>query len=220
MTTRKPIRILIVDDHPMMLEGLKGFLSKQPQIAIVGTTTSGKEGVGMAEALTPDVIILDISMPDLGGIEAAKQIKIKSPGAKILFHSLYDDKEYVRQFVSSGAKGFITKRSELPEVLRAIEAVSSGTAFFSPEISAALLEVVAQQPVLEAVNKQELTEQERKIISLVADGHSNREIAKLLFVSPRTVETHRSKIMSKLGFHQLQELFNYAYKHGLGTKKK
>ena len=212
---------MLVDDHPMMLEGLEGLLSRQQHIEIVGTTNSGSEAVEIAVDLHPDVIVLDISMPDMNGIEAAKRIQAESPTARILFHSVYDDKEYVRQFVASGAKGFITKRSNPQDVLQAIEAVAAGAAFFSPEISATLLEVmVEEKPQSSETDDKELSAREEKILSLIAEGYTNREISDMVFASVRTVETHRRNIMQKLGLHKANELLNYAYSRGYKPRNK
>lgn len=205
----QPTSVLLVDDHPMVQDGLTACLSYYPDIEIIGSTQDGKSALTQALALKPDVILMDISMPDMNGIDATEIITEQLADTKILIFSMHDSLEFVNSAIQAGASGYILKDTGSAEVYLAIKAVASGKIHFSPSVAAALIE----NPLKEEQEK--LTTREQMVLSFIAQGLSSKEVAKQLDISFRTVEAHRRNIKTKLQLESLAELIRYAVNHGL-----
>ena len=208
------IRILVVDDHAIMRDGIRALLGLHGDIEVVGEASEGKEAVEKAQKLTPDVVIMDIAMPRMDGLEATRRIRKKNPKTKILVLTQHDNKEYILSIIKAGASGYILKRALGSELVSAIRAVQQGDSFLYPSAAAALIEDYLQQPKEEEPHDQ-LTAREREILKLIAEGRTSREIADMLFLSLKTVLGHRSMIMEKLNLHNRTELIKYAMREGL-----
>ena len=208
----KKMRILLADDHAVTRAGLRLLLERQANIEIVGEAENGRELVELATALTPDIAVVDIAMPNLNGIEATRQIVAKHPRLSVVILSMYSDETYVMRALEAGARAFLLKDSAIADLIGAVEAVSQGKSFFSPKISRILAEdYVRTLKQRNAVDTYELlTSREREIIQLLAEGKTNKEVATLLNISVYTVETHRNKILQKLNLHNTAELVLYA----------
>lgn len=208
----KKMRILLADDHAVTRAGLRLLLERQANIEIVGEAENGRELVELATALTPDIAVVDIAMPNLNGIEATRQIVAKQPRLSVVILSMYSDETYVMRALEAGARAFLLKDSAIADLIGAVEAVSQGKSFFSPKISRILAEdYVRTLKQRNAVDTYELlTSREREIIQLLAEGKTNKEVATLLNISVYTVETHRNKILQKLNLHNTAELVLYA----------
>lgn len=213
----KEIRILLADDHNVMRRGLRLLLERQPGFNVVAEAADGRQAVDQASATKPDVVVLDIAMPNLSGIEAAQRISTTLPGTAIIILSMHSDEGYVLRALKAGAKGYLLKDSAEDDLIEAIEAVSSGKAFFSPEISNILVEdYVRELKRRGSVDSYELlTSREREMLQLLAEGKSNKDIATMLNLSPYTVETHRRNLQDKLNLHTIAELTLYAVRKGL-----
>lgn len=210
------IKVLLVDDHAIMRDGIRALLSLHDDIEIVGEAAEGEGAISKAMELSPDVIIMDIAMPGMDGLEAARRIKKQNPSVKILFLTQYDNREYVVSAVKVGASGYIPKRALGSELISAIRAVYRGDSFLHPTAATALIEDYRQQSG--AVDPYEqLTPRERQILKLIAEGRTSREIADQLVISLKTVLGHRTKLMGKLGIHNRSELVKYALRKGLVT---
>ena len=210
------IRIMLADDHPIVRNGIKDALSRQKNIEVVGEASSGTQVLHKAKDLMPDIVLMDISMPGMGGLEATQRLRASLPKIKILVFTMHDNKEYVLEIIRSGASGYVLKDTSTLELVRAIETVHRGGTFFSSKVSKLLLDQYIQK-----VSKggdgsfEQLTEREEEILTLVAHGKSNKEIASQLKISIRTCEAHREKIMKKLNLHSVAELTKYAISKGL-----
>jgi len=213
----RPIRILLADDHTVMRKGLRLLLERQPEFSIVGEAADGRQAVDQAAATNPDVAVLDIAMPNLGGIEAAQRITAAQPGTAIVILSMHSDEGYVLRALKAGARGYLLKDSAEDDLIKAIKAVSAGKAFFSPEISKMLAEDYVREIQRRGAEDSYglLTSREREILQLLAEGQSNKDIATSLNLSLYTVETHRKNIQSKLNLHSLSELILYVVRKGL-----
>lgn len=201
--------VLLVDDHPMVKDGLTACLSYYNDIKIIGSTQDGKSALAQANTLKPDVILMDISMPDMNGIDATEIITEQLTSTKILIFSMHDSLEFVNSAMQAGASGYILKDTGSAEVYLAIKAVASGKTHFSPSIAAALLE----NPLKDG--KEKLTTREQVVLAYIAKGLSSKVVAKKLDISFRTVEAHRRNIKAKLQLESLAELIRYAVNHGL-----
>lgn len=212
-----PIRILLADDHAVMRTGLRLVLERQHDFEVVGEASDGREAVAMVQKYSPDILVTDIGMPNLNGIEAARQVAAASPQVSVVVLSMHSDEAYVLRALKAGARAYLLKESAESDLIAAIRAVSSGKAFFSPAVSRMLVEdYVRQLQDREIEDSYELlTTREREILQLIAEGKSNKEIAAALNLSLYTVETHRGNLMEKLGLHTVPELILYAVRKGV-----
>jgi two-component system, NarL family, response regulator NreC len=217
LVDRKAIRILLADDHNIMRRGLRLLLERQAGFEVVAEAADGREATEQAEATRPDIVVLDIAMPNMSGIEAAQRIRTSLPQAAIVILSMHSDESYVLRALKAGATGYLLKDSAESDLIDAIKAVSEGKAFFSPEISKILVEdYVRDMRKRGAEDSYELlTSREREILHLLAEGKSNKDIATLLDLSLYTVETHRRNLQDKLNLHSLAELILYAVRKGV-----
>lgn len=211
------LRILIADDHPFVRTGLRHVLEEHPEFKVAGEASDGREAVRLAEQEHPDVAVLDIGMPNLNGIEAARQISETLPGISIIMLSMHSDEAYVLRSLKAGARAFLLKQSAESDLITAIKAVSKGKSFFSPAISQMLLEDYMRQIRDRDVEDSYdlLTPREREILQMIAEGKSNKEMANQLQLSLYTVETHRANLMEKLDLHTVPELILYAVRKGV-----
>ena len=213
----KKIKVLVVDDHTLVRDGIRALLTLAPDIDVVGEASDGKEAVQMVKELSPDVVLMDLSMPSMGGLEATRRIRRECPGIKVLAVTQYDDSEFVIPIIEAGARGFITKMSAFSERFSAIQAVHKGESFLTPSAAAVLVEEYQYKPNHPDGNDpyQRLTDREREVLKLVVEGHTAREIADMLVVSIKTVEWHKTSLMNKLNIHNRAELIKYAIKKGI-----
>jgi len=209
------LRILLADDHTVVRQGLRKVLEERQDWQVVAEAGDGREAVRLAEQHKPDVAVIDVAMPLLNGIETTRQIARRVPGVRILILSMHSDEAYVTQILKAGAIGYLLKDSADVDLLEAVSAVSRGTSFFSPPI-ARLMDDAVRPRGGQAVDRYEsLSEREREVFQLIAEGKANKEIAALLFISPSTVETHRARIMEKLDLHSAAEIVLYAVRRGV-----
>lgn len=211
------IKILLADDHAILREGVRALLEDQPDMSVVGEAADGRQAVDMASGLQPDVIVMDIGMPLLNGLEATRRIKRDLPQAAVLVLTMHDNEEYVSQILSAGASGYVLKQAASSELVMAIRAVASGQSYLSPAVTRFLIEgyIGQRTPAPAADPFDTLTNREREVFQLVAEGHTNIQIAKLLNISLKTVKAHRSNLMQKLGLHDRGELIKVAIQRGI-----
>jgi two-component system, NarL family, response regulator NreC len=210
-------RIVLADDHAVMRSGLRALLQQQDDFKVVGEANDGREAVSLVEAAHPDVIVMDLTMPNLNGTEASRQIASKHPDIAIIILSMHSDEAYVLRALKAGARGYLLKESAEADLINAIRAVKAGKAFFSPAVSRMLVEDYMRQLQDKDIEDTYdlLTPREREILQLVAEGKSNKDIANMLNLSVYTVETHRGNIMEKLNIHTVPELILYAVRKGV-----
>jgi DNA-binding NarL/FixJ family response regulator len=211
------IRVLLADDHIIMRKGLRLLLERQENITVVGEASDGRECVELAQAEKPDVVVMDIAMPNLNGIEAARQIVAQNPAIAVAVLSMHSDESYVIRALKAGARAYLLKDSAESDLIGAIKALSDGKSFFSPAISKLLVEDYMLQIERKGVDDsyELLTTREREILQLLAEGKSNKEVANMLNLSLYTVETHRTHILQKLNLHTVPELILYAVRKGI-----
>ena len=207
------IRVLIVDDHAVVRAGLRLLLEREDDIECAGEAGSANEAVREARYLKPDVILLDVTMPEQTGVEALPAIRTAAPDAKVLVLSMQDDPNYVREAFAAGALGYILKEAVDAEVVTAVREIASGRRYVHPTLGARL--VAAEAEARSRIENDPLSEREREVLRLLALGHTNQEIAKMLYISVRTAETHRAHIMQKLRLTTRAELVRYAIANGL-----
>lgn len=204
------IQVLIVDDHPIVRDGIQTNLEDATAVSVVGEASSGEEALKLAEQLQPHVIIMDIKLTDMTGIELLHKIQPVAPNSKVLILSMYDEKNYVLQSVKAGARGYLLKENSPDNLLNAVLQVHRGGAYFDPSVSDFLL-----KPEIEEESEDvELTEREKEVLILIAEGYSNKEIAAKLFLSVRTIEAHRENLMRKLDIHGTAALTRHAIENG------
>lgn len=213
ITTTSTIRILLADDHGIVRQGIRAVLARDTALEVVGESADGRETVRLAEALEPNIVIMDIGMPHLNGIEATTQIVRNRPSATgVIILSMHADESYLLRALNAGAKGYLLKDSAEVDLIRAVHAVAGGRPFFSPAITGALLEDylrnMQQRNLTDSWDL--LTDREKEVLQLVAEGRSNKEVAAALSLSPYTVETHRGNLMQKLNLHNTAEIVLYA----------
>jgi DNA-binding NarL/FixJ family response regulator len=213
----KTIRILLADDHTVVRKGLRLLLESQAGFVVIADAADGREAVALAERHAPDVVVMDVAMPTLNGIEAARQITAKQPHTAVVFLSMHADEGYVLKALKAGARAYILKDSAEHDLINAVQAVSEGKAFFSPVISKMLVEDYMRQMQERQVEDsfELLTTREREVLQLAAEGRSNKEVAAILNLSLYTVETHRGNILQKLNLHSVAELILYAIRKGV-----
>ena len=213
----KKLRVLLADDHIVMRSGLRALLDRQPNLEVVGECENGRETVELAGSLRPDVVVMDVGMPGLNGIEATRTIVDQHSSPAVVILSMHADESYVMRALKAGARGYLLKDSAAADLIGAIQAVSQGKSFFSPKVSRILAEdyvrVLKQKGDVDTYDL--LTSREREILQLLAEGRSNKEVATALNISPYTVETHRSHILQKLNLHTPAELVLYAVRKGI-----
>jgi two-component system, NarL family, response regulator NreC len=213
----KRLRILLADDHIVMRTGLSALLERQPNLEVVGESENGRETVELTGSLEPDVVVMDVGMPILNGIEATKLIVADHPTTAVIILSMHSDESYVMRALKAGARGYLLKDSAPADLLSAIQAVSQNKSFFSPKVSRILAEdyvrVLKQKGAVDSYDL--LTDREREILQLLAEGKANKEVATSLNISPYTVETHRKHILEKLNLHNPAELILYAVRKGI-----
>ncbi len=210
------LRILIADDHRIMREGLRSLLEKQPGMEVIAEADNGRTTVQLSRKLKPDVVVMDIAMPDLNGIEATRQIVTETPGVKVTALSMLSDTKFVREMLSAGASGYLLKDSAFEELGNALHTVMKNQTYLSPKIASLVVKdylgtILMKDSSVSPV----LTNREREVIQLFAEGKTTKEIASCLYLSIKTIETHRKRIMDKLGFSSIAELTKYAIREGL-----
>jgi len=210
------IRILLADDHKITREGLRSLISKQSDMKVVAEAENGRDAVGLAKELRPDVVIMDVSMPDLNGIEATKQILSEDENIKIIALSMHSDNLFVSEMLKSGASGYMLKDCAFEELDRAIREVARGNTYLSPMISGVVVEDYLRRLNKSGASESSiLSDREREVLQLLAEGQSTKQIGLKLFISAKTVETHRRQIMNKLDMYTVAELTKYAIRKGL-----
>jgi DNA-binding NarL/FixJ family response regulator len=215
----KKIKVLIVDDHTLVRAGIRSLLALVEDIEVVGEASDGKEAITKVKNLMPDVVLMDLAMPVMGGLEATRRLRKEYPSTKVLALTQYDDSEYVIPIIEAGASGFVTKMSAFSELAAAIEAAYKGESYLSSTAATALVEEYQQKIPSEGEQDpyQQLTDREREVLKLVAEGHTSREIADILVVSPKTVEWYKSSLMKKLNIHSRTDLIKYAIRKRIIT---
>ena len=212
-----PIRILLADDHTVVRDGLRALLEKQPDMTVVAEASDGRDSIRLAEEQSPDVVVMDIGMPSLNGIEATRRILAANPRTAVVMLSMHQDESYVLRSLKAGAKGYLLKDSLRGDVIDAIRAVTQGRSFLTRKVRLMLQEDYVRQMESRGLEDSYdlLTDREREVLHMVAEGKSNKEVAGSLNISPTTVETHRSHILQKLGIHSVPELILYAVRKGI-----
>jgi len=211
MTQR--IRVLLVDDHPLVIDGIQARLEDEGTIEVVGRGGNGQEAITLCKALQPDVVLMDISMPIMNGLEATRILSRDAPEIRVLILSMHDNREYMVQLIQAGAKGYILKDVSAAEMVKAVETVYHGGTYFSASASQTLFSHFEQSG--NETTESPLTQRELTVLTLLAEGHNNKEIARVLGISVRTVETHRQNIKAKLDIHTAAGLTRYAIEHAL-----
>ena len=211
------MRILIGDDHTLVRHGLCKLLEARSDWEVVGQAGDGREAVASALALQPDVVLLDVGMPLLNGIDAAQQIVRKLPGTRVLMLSMHSDEAYVTRALQAGASGYLLKDAAGQELIKAVAAVAAGQSYFSPAIARLMLDDYVRRVAGKQVTDRysSLSDREREVLQLIAEGRTNKEVAEVLGISPATVETHRAHLMQKLDLHNTAELVLYAVRRGV-----
>jgi DNA-binding NarL/FixJ family response regulator len=208
----KRIRILLADDHAVVRQGFKMILSAQSDMEIVGEAGNGREAVERAEELRPDVVVMDVAMPELNGIEATRRLAGSAPHTRVVALSMHKDSVYVREILRAGARGYLLKDSPAGDLVAAVRAVATGQSYLSPAVSNAVLDDYRRH-VTNPIDL--LTSREREVLQMLAEGKTNKEIAGVLNLSVYTVDAHRGRIMEKLNLHSINELVRFAVRNGL-----
>jgi DNA-binding NarL/FixJ family response regulator len=208
----KRIRILLADDHAVVRQGFRMILSAHPDLEIVGEAGNGREAVELAATLRPDVVVMDVAMPELNGIEATRRLTADNPHTRVVALSMHKDSVYVREILRAGARGYLLKDSVADDLVAAVRAVAAGEGYLSPAVSNAVLDDYRKH-VTNPIDL--LSSREREVLQMLAEGKTNKEIAAVLNLSVYTVEAHRGRIMEKLNVHSINELVRFAVRNGL-----
>ncbi|HEY8490475.1 MAG TPA: response regulator transcription factor [Dehalococcoidia bacterium] len=221
MTDTSKIRVVLADDHAVLRAGLRALINSEPDMEVVGEAANGREVVDLAERLRPDVIVMDIGMPDMNGLDATRAITSKGLPSRVLVLTMHTEEQYLFQVLQAGGSGYVLKRSADTELMDAIRTVHRGEAFLYPGATRLLLEEYLRSTGPEGTDtaRKRLTEREREVLTLTAAGYTNQEIAERLYISPKTVDTYRQRIMEKLDLHHRSELVRYALEKGLLTSE-
>jgi DNA-binding NarL/FixJ family response regulator len=213
------IKVLIVDDHTLVRDGIRALLALVADVKVVGEAANGKEALEKVKKLAPDVVLMDLAMPIMSGLESTRRIRKRFPGTKVLALTQYEDREYIVPTIEAGARGFVSKTAAFSELASAIQAVYQGGSFLSPIAAAAVVEECQQKVSAEGETDsyQNLTDREREMLKLVAEGYTAREIADMLVISLRTVETHKTNLMKKLNIRNKADLIRFAIRKGIIT---
>lgn len=209
------IQILLADDHGVIRAGLRALLEGFPDMTVVGEASDGAEAIAKAFELKPDIILMDLSMPNIGGIEATRQLLQREPGMRVLILTVHEDESLLKEVIRAGAAGYVVKRAAQEDLIHAIRVVARGDLYVHPTMTRMLFSEPAKDEAPSGMNIETLTLREIEVLQLLAKGCTNRQIAEQLSLSPRTVEGHRANIAGKLGLHSRVELVEYAEKHGL-----
>jgi len=213
------IRVLVVDDHTIVRDGIRALLATVADIEVVGEAANGREALEKTRELTPDVVLMDIAMPIMDGLETTRRIHKEFPQTKVLVLTQYDEEEYIFSIIEAGAQGFITKMAASSELASGIRAVHHGNSFLSPVAAKAFVEDYQRVAPVRGRNDpyQQLTGREREVLKLIGEGYTTKEIARMLVLSPKTVEGHKTNLMAKLDIHNKTELIKYAIRKGIVT---
>ena len=210
------IRLLLVDDHPVVRKGISSCLARHNNFEVVGEAADGKEAVSKAKELSPDVVLMDLCMPQMDGLEATRLLHKEAPSAKVLILSVNGNTESIQQIIQAGAKGYVLKDAPAEELVLAIQSASKGQAFFSPNVAKLVLNQYVSKARSEATNQtSRLSSRELQVLAMIAEGRSNKEIASRLNISVRTIESHRERIMRKLNIHSVVGLTRFAIANGV-----
>lgn len=209
------IRIMLVDDHKILRDALKGVLDREHDITLVGEANDGAKALELARELQPDIILMDIGLPVMGGIDATRAILAEQPGVKVIALSTFSDRRIVLQMLDAGATGYVVKSAGRDELLRAIRAVANGRTYLCPDSSAVLVESLRVKKTRDQSPGDQIGRREREVLQLLADGHTSPEIGERLHIATSTVEVHRRNLMRKLQLHSIAELTKYAVRNGL-----
>ena len=213
------INVFLADDHAVVRDGMRALMDAESDIRVVGTASDGRQAVRQIKKFQPDIVVMDIAMPELNGIDATRQISEACPAVKVIILSMHDSSEHIYQALKAGAKGYLLKESAGKEVMTAVRAVSSGRRYLSDRIEEMVIEdyVLQRDAAPQKSPLDKLSDRERQILQLVVEGKSSTEISEILFLSPKTVDTYRSRMMQKLGIKDLPALVKFAIQHGLTT---
>lgn len=213
-TLSRAVRILLVDDHPIVLAGIKALVMTDPNVEVVGEAFDGQSGVRLAADLAPDIVVLDISLPDLNGVKVAERLRSECPNCKILVLTVHEDRGYLRQLLQVGISGYVLKRSATVELGRAIAAVAAGGLYLDPAVAGMAVEFTAPRAPESAEGSVELSQREIEVLKLAASGHSNKSAAAQLGIGVKSAETYKARAMEKLGFRTRVELVRFAVSKG------
>lgn len=214
----KEIRLLLVDDHAVVRTGLRMLLESQPNLSIIGEADTGSQAIAMAERLQPDIVIMDITLPDISGIEATRLLKQQMPDTAVIALTIHEDEQYFFEMLQAGASAYVPKRAAPEDLIAAIESVHRGEVYIYPSLAKLLVsDFLNRSAETSAIQMDGLTVREREVLAVLADGKSNEEIAEMLSISKHTVARHRENLMRKLGLHNRGELVKYAIRKGLIT---
>ena len=213
----KEITVLLVEDHTIMRQGLESLLNEKPDIRVIGEAANGREGVAKALELQPDLVLMDIAMPNMNGVEAAKRIRKELPRTKILILSMYSDQRFIHQLIETGISGYLLKDSTGSDIHKAIQAAMQGETYLSPSISKKVLDSYFAPKKNSSIEEkfEQLSNREREVFQLIAEGNSTKQMADILHISQSTVKTHRTNILEKLGIDNIVQIIGYAIHMGL-----
>lgn len=210
------IRVVLVDDHALVRQGFRRILEDDPELSVVGEASNGLDAIALVKKTDPDVVVMDMAMPEMSGLHATMELVKQRPGTKVLILSMYSDEQYVRNALDAGAKGYILKNAIENDLTRAVKAVAAGEQYLAPELSGVLIRAMQTGGFEKSTDPYErITQREKQVLQLIAHGKSNKEIAVMLELSVNTVAVHRANLMSALGVHKTAELVLFAVKKGL-----